>query len=773
MTATKVLHRTNEKEKHSYIKTAAMFALCTAGGFLASLAGINERFSPFGVAFAACVPEKYMLFATAGSVAGWFFTFGSVTALRYSSSVLALCVIMFALKAFKNVRSHPATPVITSFVCMLATGLAVVFASKPELPDMLICFSEACISGASAYLFTKSRDAISFKGGLSTMTSKEATAVILSLTVFMMSLKFLTVGSFVPVRVPACVLILLCAYYSREAGGAVVGVCSGAAMSLGSGSVLLLAFYAVGGLLSGVFSSMGKWACAASFILSGVAVGAIVGINEQTAAVLIEAAVSSLIFVIISLKFNSKLENLLAPGVVSPAIESVRTDIVRRLKNASEASAEICKSLNNVNDALVRADRRGIDDVFRKTRERVCGSCGLYDACWSEAFDISQDCFNTLLMLKKENVFLEYKTVPQHFASRCIRTESVCDSFNKMYLEHKARERVEARVREIYSLASDQFVNVSSLLDSLCGRVGEQVCFDMDTAAKARAAAVSCGYDVVDACCVIDSCDRIRLELHVKNSAAEENGVQRSVHTRLETLCGKKLDFPAVSDCGDEKLLVFCERPRYRIISSACRSCSNGEKHSGDSFTTFRDGDGYFYGIICDGMGTGARAAVSSGLAVTLLEKLIKAGFGMKAAIDTVNSSLISHSGEECSVTLDLVAVDLFTGGVEFYKCGASESFIRKNNRVITVGEPSMPMGILSVADSAWCSGTVSGGDMILMCSDGVRDDDKAFVRSELKSFGGGSVREFTSQLCELVRRYQPEKNDDMTVLTLAVVQND
>ena len=773
MTETKILHRTNEKNKTSFLKTAAMFALCIAGGFLASLAGVNERFSPFGVAFAASVPEKYMLFATAGSVVGWFFTCGSVTALRYSASVLALCVIMFALKAFKNVRSHPATPVISSFVCMLATGLAVVFAAEPDAASMLICFSEACVSGASAYLFTKSREALAFKGSLSTMTSKEATAVVLSRTVFLMSLKAFTIGSFVPVRAAACVLILLCAYYSREAGGAVVGVCSGAAMSLGSGSVLLLAFYSVGGLLAGAFSSMGKYVSVLAFMLSGVAVGAIVGINSQTAAVLLEAAISSVLFIAISLTFNSKLENILAPSVVSPAIESVRTDIVRRLKSASEASAEICQSLNSVNDAMLRADKHGIDTVCRKTRERVCGSCGLYDSCWNEAFEVSQDCFNTLLMLKKENVYLEYKTVPQHFASRCIRTESVCDSFNKMFLEYRARERVEARVREIYSLAADQFVNVSALLDSLCGRVGEQVCFDMDTAAKAKAAALSCGYEMLDACCVIDSCDRVRIELRVKVGTADENGAQRSIHTRLETLCGKKLEFPAINDCGDEKLLVFCERPRYRIISASCRSCSNGEKHSGDSFTTFRDGDGYFYAVICDGMGTGARAAVSSGLAVTLLEKLIKAGFGMKAAIDTVNSSLISHSGEECSVTLDLVCIDLFTGGVEFYKCGAAESFVKKNNRVISVGEPSMPMGILAVADSAWCSGTVSGGDMVLMCSDGVREDDRAFVRSELKSFGGGSVREFTNQLCELIRRYQPEKNDDLTLLTLAVLEND
>ena len=35
-----------------------------------------------------------------------------------------------------------------------------------------------------------------------------------------------------------------------------------------------------------------------------------------------------------------------------------------------------------------------------------------------------------------------------------------------------------------------------------------------------------------------------------------------------------------------------------------------------------------------------------------------------------VNTCLISKSGDECSVTLDLTAIDLFTGHIEFFKCG-------------------------------------------------------------------------------------------------------
>ena len=55
------------------------------------------------------------------------------------------------------------------------------------------------------------------------------------------------------------------------------------------------------------------------------------------------------------------------------------------------------------------------------------------------------------------------------------------------------------------------------------------------------------------------------------------------------------------------------------------------------------------------------------------------------------------------------------------------------------------------------------------MVSDGVRDEDEELLRSELKAFNSGNVREFANNLCEAVKEAQPEKNDDITVLAVAV----
>jgi hypothetical protein len=58
------------------------------------------------------------------------------------------------------------------------------------------------------------------------------------------------------------------------------------------------------------------------------------------------------------------------------------------------------------------------------------------------------------------------------------------------------------------------------------------------------------------------------------------------------------------------------------------------------------------------------------------------------------------------------------------------------------------------------------------MCTDGVREEDYYDLRQGLKVFSEGDVRKFTEEISGISRNKQPQKNDDMTVLTLVVMKN-
>ena len=753
----------NRKEIFLYITNFIL-------GIIFSFSGFSVTFSPFGVSFCASAGKRHLIISALGAALGYILCGDSICSLRYIATILALIVILSALKPFKEIRDNMLTPVISTFVCLFVTGLALAFSEKISVFSLLLCFSESLLGSALTYLFKEVRGILSLKSGFSSLTSKEAIALIISFSLLLLALKDINAFNVFPAHIIATVIILICGKYSKEAGGTIVGVCTGITMSFGTGNIFLLAFYSLGGLIAGVVSKYGKIASFIGFSLSGILVSILSNQEIDNIALIIETFSAGCIFLILPNKINNKIEEVLSPKVNSPIIDSVKSEIMRKLRNASEISSEICDSLNVVSDALYKNEKADMKKIFLKTKNNVCGSCGLYDVCWKESLEDTQDCFNTLISMKKEGIYLENKTIPQQFLSKCIRSEMISSSFNKLYSEYIIKERMETRINEIQTLASEQFVNVSSLLDSLCEHLTEEVRFDMDLAAKVRSVAASLNFEPIESCCVINSLENMTVELKVKDI---KNKNLKSLLRQVEILINKKFEFPEIINCSDFVTLVFKEKADFNITSAAVQFTKQGEKYSGDTYSTFTDDNGIFYSVICDGMGTGTKAAIGSNLAVSLLEKLIKAGFGINSAINTVNTSLISKSGDECSVTLDLVAIDLFTGHIEFYKCGAQDTIVRKNKRIHFINSPSLPLGIIKDSEVSNGNGNVSSGDVIIMASDGVNNEDLILVERELKFFNNENVRAFTENLSEKIREYQKDKNDDLTLITLLINKNE
>lgn len=738
------------------------------GGFLFGFSKLFEGFAPFGVAYSAASSKGTFPASLLGAAVGYILKNDSIGALRYCAALMALAVIFGSIRPFKALFGSPAMPVVSSFLGLFVTGLAIAFSKEISVLSLLYVFSEALLGGVGAYLFLKVRCILSLKGSFFSLTSREAVSVVIAGSVLLLSIKDISLFGIYPSHIIASLVILFCARYSREAGGSIVGVCLGIVLSLGSGNLFFLAFCAFGGLVAGVVSGLGRIAVFLAFSFSAALSAVALSGETPEVGIVAELAVSGALFLLMPKKTTDIIEKVLTPAVAVPAIDSFKSRLVRRLNNASEISEEISESLNAVSGALVKNEKCTLSGISKKTKETVCGSCGLYESCWNESFEEVQDAFNTLLSLKKEGVYLEYKSVPSVFSGRCIRTEMVASSFNKLYSEYKLKEKLDTRINEIYAAASEQFINVSALLESLCENISGEVRFDGDISSKAANVATACEYEVLKSTAFTDEFDRLTLEITVKTKS---DANKELLLTQLEAVAGRRLSSPEAYVDGLSTTLVFCERPKYRAVFSGSVICCNTEKYSGDTYSVFFDGDGCLYGVICDGMGTGMRAAINSNLAVSLFEKLVKAGFGVKAAINTVNTSLISKSGDECSVTLDIFEIDLYTGHIDFYKCGAFKTFIKKNGRILEVSCPSLPLGILRDVEISKGTGTLSGGDVVVMTSDGVSEEESSFVKNELKSFCSGNVREFCDGVALGIKENHPDKNDDITVLTIAVTE--
>jgi stage II sporulation protein E len=220
--------------------------------------------------------------------------------------------------------------------------------------------------------------------------------------------------------------------------------------------------------------------------------------------------------------------------------------------------------------------------------------------------------------------------------------------------------------------------------------------------------------------------------------------------------------------------LQMSELPAYRVQTGCVQhACGNGQL-CGDSWESFSDGNGRQIAIISDGMGTGGRAAVDGAMASGIMSRMIQAGIGFDAALKIVNSALLVKSGDESLSTIDLAAVDLFSGNAEFMKAGAPISILRKSGRAVKVDAPSLPIGILNDIRFTKSSDSLEDGDLLVMLSDGALSSGDEWVCDTVENWKGQVPQELAEEIvAQAIARRSDGHDDDITALVMKVSERE
>ncbi len=162
--------------------------------------------------------------------------------------------------------------------------------------------------------------------------------------------------------------------------------------------------------------------------------------------------------------------------------------------------------------------------------------------------------------------------------------------------------------------------------------------------------------------------------------------------------------------------------PRYKPQISVCANRS--EEENGDRFQCFAGTGCSYYIMLCDGMGTGIGAMDEARHAMSLLKKLLTAGFPAEYALRSLNS-LCALRGMAGAVTVDLAQLQLDTGKVLLYKWGAAASYLLTSAGAEKIGTAGPPPG-LSVTEARETVERLSlrRGETLVLCSDGVGGED-------------------------------------------------
>lgn len=225
----------------------------------------------------------------------------------------------------------------------------------------------------------------------------------------------------------------------------------------------------------------------------------------------------------------------------------------------------------------------------------------------------------------------------------------------------------------------------------------------------------------------------------------------------------------------ENHMVHFVEDVSYQVLYEVARLTKQEEKVSGDNYACHQGKDGKFIMCLADGMGSGIEACTESETVVELLEQFLESGFTPETAVRMVNSALILNGKEGMFSTIDLCAIDLYTGIGYFLKAGAAATFILRDRLVETIQSETLAAGLVQKLDFETTSRKLYHGDYIIMMTDGVLDalppeHQDEIMKTVLLGVKGKSPREIGKSILERVLEYSDYcVRDDMTILVTGI----
>ena len=738
--------------------------LCAAAvSFLLSQLNALGTLSPFCAAFLSGVPFSCTAAALIGGACGYFVSFPWQTALRCSAALLLCAACRTVLeKKLPSVHSVLACPLVAFFSCFASSAAAAFFGETLLLP-LLSALCEGTVAFCASYIFIRSEKAQVFRGSAASLSAQDIAGAGLCLCVLLLCASGLSLGSVVPARTAAVVLILFVSHYKGAAVSCLFGVCAAASLSVSASSRFLFPVITVASLVCGVFAPLGQYAVSLSFTLAAAVMSFFGGFSQQAFWSLLEIGAGCALFAAVPSKKLFALHTELEKSFLS-SDDQLNRRVSASLQRAAQTVSEVSDIVTKVSARLDNVINPEINRIFAKLQQNICFGCSFKNECWSENFNETASDILTLSGIKepgREKTRLE---------KRCPRANALVSQVNSCYSDFVTGMASKMKVKEMRSLVSDQFSSIAEFLSEFAKQVCANRVVDNARSRSLRTALADADIHVDCVNYFTNSGGRITIEVNVLENAFDLN--LKKMKTIFELTTGRVFEKPEIAVLELRSVITFEERAVLRVVTGSCQIPFKNGNVCGDCIAALRDMNGNEIALISDGMGTGARAAVDSTLTATLMEKLLSCSFSFESALKTVNCALMVKSTDESIATVDGISVNVYTGETEFYKAGAAVSFIRRGKEVTAIEEQSLPIGIIRDVCFARRKTTLEFEDIVLLLSDGATAGDCGWINDELLAWSTNNMDDLAAHIASLARlRSTRETADDITVVALKVLR--
>ncbi len=707
----------------------------------------------------------------------------------YISRAIVGGTILVALYLASRFLSHPAKFWLRPpFLALGMTLLGSLVTAGFRLPTLLRAGLEGILVLLLSMIYLYGIPLLTRRGSLRGLDNEESVCLIVLATMVMLGFSGLEVGFVSLQQVFGKYLIMLIALAGGAGMGAALGTSYGVTGILtGILPATAPGAYAFAGLLAGAFRGLGKPGAGLSFSLGDFFLSLYFLHTANPGLVLFESVLALGFLFLTPSRYVSQVARIL-PGtwenrrLQREYDQRVRQVASERLGEVAAVFTELAETLDEIAVTEKSREEERLNQLFRAICHQVCESCNLYPSCWEEGFQQTYRFIFKLIGLAELNRGLRREDIQPALRRRCVHLPELITCINHLYELHRLNLYWQDRLSEKGGMISNQLRGVSQIVAGLARELKVEVDYREGLTVSLLEQLAAANLDITHAHVLYGPGDRVEVNINKVGCRANAE-CSRIIRPLAERVCGRRLRLEqrrcALRTSGGQCLLRLSSARRFRVATGAARRARGGSSVSGDNYSVYELQDGRVALILSDGMGVGPRAAEESATTISLLERLLNAGFNEELSLRTVNNILLLRFGEDNFATVDLVMLDLYAGEAEFVKVGSHLSYLKRGKQVGVIEPRALPVGIVEDIQVQPVKRRLRDGDLIVMVTDGI--------------LGGGGEGEFESDwLQHFIREaphHEPEvlarqilgqgcrqpgrRADDMAVLVARIERDD
>ena len=584
------------------------------------------------------------------------------------------------------------------------------------------------------------------------------------------SADFAVIGSIPVSAILALLLTLLTADRYGFGWGAAAGILCGVAYDPLHVPAFLLAALIYGGL---------KWkkrepagvplACLSAWIWSFYAQGT-TAFSVSLPAYLLAGAVFTVAFRLYSRKRETAGEETAEEAAPDPETvlrceRSRHEDSNDRFRNISEAFSALSEMFYNLSDRLRRPGTLDLRRICDSSFDCFCTDCPNKTVCWGLEYSDTVGVMSGLISCLHTKGKVTQAQIPEHLQQRCHSMDRILKQINTECARFTG-DLLRNNRTEIFAMDYEAAANIIN--DALEEDAGEYR-FDPELETRLLDYLSDAGITAQS----VSVYGMRRRQLLARGVDIDHSTVtMETLRCDLGEMCGLELSTPAFEVENNVTTMTLQAKRKLSVVGAQNNLSADGGV-SGDTVNLFSNRKDYFYALISDGMGAGREAAFTSNLCSTFLEKMLRAGNRAGTSLRMLNNLILSRCSDstgECSSTIDLIELDLITGGTSFIKGGAAPSFVIRGGTVHRLQAGTAPIGIIRKLDTQVSRFDLRAGDTVVMISDGIMQDDPEckWLTGFLNNCAETDPEEIVYEIC--LHASESPVHDDCSAVALRIL---